>query len=125
MKTKILIFLILNIFVLFKIKAQDTTIYIVDAQGSGDYTTIQAAIDNCIQTNFNYIIKVKSGNYNEQIVIKKPICISLTIIPHESNITKPVVDATSLATDLKPYTLLVDSTAFIEVKISEIGRAHV
>lgn len=121
MKTKILIFLILNIFVLFKIKAQDTTVYVVDSQGGGDYTSISSAIDNCNLTNFNYIIKVKSGTYIEQIKIKKPMCMSLSIIPDENNTSKPIVDATTIANATDPFVLLVDSTAFIEVTIKGIS----
>ena len=49
-----------------------TTIY-VDSGGGGDYTTIQAAIDNANESDTIYVY---SGTYNENIVVDKALTLS-------------------------------------------------
>ncbi len=44
-------------------------LYVVDASGSGDYTSIQEAVDSMTQSNAFSIILVKSGIYNESVSV--------------------------------------------------------
>jgi pectin methylesterase-like acyl-CoA thioesterase len=72
-------------------------VIIVDSQGSGQYKTIQAAIDSIPSNNTQVIqVNVKAGTYAEQVTISKPfVCLvgestSATTITH--------TDGTSITT---------------------------
>lgn len=50
---------------------------IVAADGSGEYTTIQAAVDACPEDGKRHLIFVKNGVYKEMVAIPKNKLISL------------------------------------------------
>ena len=61
------------------IRTENKTLY-VDDDGDSDYTTIQEAVDNCIDGD---TIFVYSGTYNENLTITK----SISIIGENKNTT--------------------------------------
>lgn len=70
-----LIYSLLLMLLVLPIAAQQPFRYIVAADGSGDFTTIQAAIDACPE-GAQSIIFIKNGTYNEQVTIGSKTVVS-------------------------------------------------
>ena len=90
--TAVLVLVGLSIVLTGSAAAQSADI-VVATDGSGDYTTIQAAIDNANQNNR---IQVKSGTYSESFDIDKDLDI---VAPNEATIAPPSSSVSAVAID--------------------------
>lgn len=87
----------------------------VAKDGSGDYTTIQAAVDAHKVNNARFVIYVKAGIYNEQVIVPKK-CKYLTIVGDGD--TTILTGSRNVAlmsgmTTFKSATLIVSGEGFI------------
>lgn len=59
------------------VAAQSQFMKVVAADGTGDYTTIQSAIDACSKDGTRNFVFIKNGTYNEQVTIPSGVVLSL------------------------------------------------
>ena len=70
--------LILVLFALSgRLAAQETNFYVVAADNTGDFTTVQAAIDACPEGSDRNIIFIKNGTYKEMVNVPSTKLISI------------------------------------------------
>lgn len=74
---KYLLLLIVFLSFVFQVFAQQPLVYIVAADNSGDYTTVQAAVDACPEGNQRCVIFIKNGTYKEMVNVPNTKLISI------------------------------------------------
>ena len=77
MKKYFLLFVMAFTLCLGNLVAQQPFTYIVASDGTGDFTTVQSAIDACPSGELRNIIFVKNGTYKEMVNVPKGKIISL------------------------------------------------
>ncbi|WP_338551953.1 pectinesterase family protein [Paenibacillus sp. KS-LC4] len=102
---------------------------IVAADGSGDFTTIQAAVDAVPATNQErVVIYVRNGVYKEKLHIEKPMIsligenVNETIISFDDHATKAFPDG-ELYHTFYSYTVFVGANDFIGENMTMINSA--
>lgn len=92
--------------------AQERLMKVVAADGSADYTTIQAAVDACPADGTRSLIFIKNGTYKEQLTVPRNVTLSLLGESRDGVIiTHDVSHASGLDKD-KTSTLYVEGLDF-------------